>query len=143
MVANFSTIRAAIKTKLQADTDLANGEVFDYAPPIESVTKDPWASIEAEENESTFETTSENKRTFTFLVRVFVARDANESGAETLLTSIVDRLLDAFDQDYDLGVAGVLFTKAAPSSWGYVLAEKTYRYAEIRLSTIASIDVSP
>ena len=145
MTASFSTIRAGIAAILAADTDLSgSGQVFEYEPNIETIDADPFAVVVASENESEFETTYENKRTYGFIVRIFVERKIRGSAAaETLMTAIVDRLVQAFDEQYTLGVSGVLFTRATPSTWAYVLAEKEYRMAEIKLSTICSVDVTP
>lgn len=144
MSANFAGIKAGIKTLLQADTDLsATGQVFDYEPPIEGISVDPFAVVVAAENESEFETTTENMRTYGFVIRIFVEnRNRGESAAESLLTAIVDRMVQVFDQNYTMGVSGVLLTKATPSSWSYVVADKMYRMAEIKLSTRVSVDVS-
>lgn len=143
-MANFSQVKAGIKAIVAADADLsAADQVFDYAPNIASVTADPFAVIEASGNESEFETTTENKRRYGFTIQIFAQRNnQRENAAEALLTGIVDRILDALDQNTTLGVAGVLMTTAAPSAWGYVLGDKEYRMAEIRLSTMVSVDVS-
>ncbi len=139
MTANFSTIRAALAAILRADTDLNDaGQVFEYDPEISTISVDPWAVVIASGNLSEFET----KRTFKFIVKVYADRSSAPDTAETLLTGIVDRMLDALDADITLGVNGVIFTLAAPSAWSYVLAEKTYRVAEINISAVASIDVS-
>lgn len=147
-MANFSSIKAGIKTILLADSDLGvsdgNTHVFDYEPALEQETGDPFAVVVASDNESEFETTSENKRTYGFIIRVHVERDSRGgSQAEQLLTDIVDRLVQAFDENYTLGVAGVLFTKATPSSWSYLMSTKVYRVADIKLSTMVSVDVTP
>lgn len=141
MSATFATIKAGIVAKVSADTDLSGtGQVFDYEPPIQGIGVDPFAVVLTMGNESEFETSAENMRRFQFTVRVFVERNtAGESAAEALLTAIVDRLLQAFDEDPTLGVLGVLSTTAAPSEWSYVLSEKEYRVADIRLSTMASV----
>jgi hypothetical protein len=145
MTANFNDIRAGIAAILSADTDLSESDqVFQYEPPIDTITADPFAVVVAAESEGEFETTYENKRIYGFTIRVFVERKNRGAGeAETLLTSIIDRLTQAFDQNYTLGVSGVLFTRATPSNWLYVIAEKEYRLAEIKLSTICSVDVTP
>jgi hypothetical protein len=144
MSADFAHIKAGIKAIVAADTDLAGtGQVFDYEPNIETVAVDPFAVVITSGNESEFETTLENKRTYGFDVRIFVERKSRGSAAaEQLITAIVDRLVQAFDENYSLGVSGVIFTKAAPSSWGYLFSDKEYRFAEIKLSTIVSVDVS-
>lgn len=144
MSANFAGIKAGVKAILEADTDLSGtGQVFDYEPPIEGMSVDPFAVVVASENESEFETTTENKRFYGMVVRIFVERaNRGESAAESLMTAIVDRLVQAFDENYTLSVTGVLMTKATPSSWSYVLSDKEYRMAEIKLSTMVSVDVS-
>lgn len=145
MSATFDTVQDGIAAIVSADTDLnESGQVFQYEPDIDDVKKDPWASVVASDNESEFETTTDNKRIYGFVVRIFVERrNRGPQAAEELMTSIVDRLVQAFDENYDLDVSGVIFTRAAPSSWAYVLAEREYRMAEIRLSTIVSVDVKP
>jgi hypothetical protein len=145
MTANFNDIRAGIAAILSADTDLTGSDqVFQYEPNLDGISADPFAVVVAGENEGEFETTSENKRTYGFIIRIFVeSKNRGAAAAETLMTSIVDRLVQAFDRNYSLGVSGVLFTRATPSTWAYVLAEKEYRMAEIKLSTICSVDVTP
>lgn len=144
-MSTFANIKAGIITKLAADTDLSQtGQVFNYEPKIDGIDVDPFAVVVASENENEFETTTENKRTYGFTIRLFVERvSRGNSEAEILLTAMVDRLIQAFDEDYTLGVNGVLFTKATPSAWFYVLADKEYRVAEIKLSTVVSVDVAP
>lgn len=143
-MSNFSNIKTGIVNILAADTDLGGtDQVFAYEPPLQAITTDPFAVVVASDNESEFETTSENKRFYGFIVRIFVERKTRGAeAAEALLTAIVDRLVDAFDQNYTLSVSGVLLTKATPSSWSYVLSDKEYRMAEIKLSTMVSVDVS-
>lgn len=144
MAQTFASIRAGIAAIVAADSALNGGDqVFQYEPNINGIGVDAFATVVASGNESEFETTSENKRTYAFTIRIFVERkNRGEAAAETLLTEIVDRLTQAFDENYTLGVSGVLFTRATPSSWAYVLAEKEFRMAEIQLSTICSVDVS-
>lgn len=143
MSADFSTIKAGIKAILQADTDLANGAVYDYEPTMSEVEKDPFAIVTASDNQSEYESTSENMRTYGFVIRILVERNSRGgSNAETLLTNIVDRIVNAIDVNYTLGVSGVILTKATPSSWSYVISDKQYRVAEIRLSTMVSVDVT-
>lgn len=142
-MSNFANIKAGIVTKLQADTDLsASDQVYDYEPEIGAISVDPFAIVVAAENESEFETTTENMRTYGFVIRVFVERkNRGAENAEDLLTSILDRLIQAFDEDYTLSVSGVLFSKATPSNWFYVIAEKEYRVGEIKLQVKVSVDV--
>ncbi len=144
-MANFSDIKAGIKAIVAADSALNGaGQVFDYEPNLSEVTVDPFALVFPSGNEAEYETTSENMRRYGFVVQVFVVRKASrtEAEAEALMTAIIDRLIQAFDENTTFGVSGVLFSQAAPSTWGYALSDKEYRMAEIRLSTQASVDIS-
>lgn len=133
-MSSFSNIKSGIVTILQNDDDLDANSVFNYEPSISEITQDPFAVVIPSENESEFGNTAENRRNYAFLIRLFVERNSRgETEAEDLMTAMVDRLINSFDQDITLSVSGVLFTRAAPSSWGYILGDKEYRTADIKL----------
>lgn len=141
MTANFNTIRSAIKTIIQTDADFVYGNVFDYEPEIQLVDKDPFAVVTGSDNESDFANTIENKRLYEFSIKVFVERASRgDQNAEILTTSIVDRLIDTFDQSGTLSVNGVLLVKPSPSAWSYIMADKEYRVAEIKLGVYVWYD---
>ena len=138
----FKTLKAKIVTILQADTDLDSDSVFNHEPDIDKIGQDPFATVVPSGNEADFGSTLENKREFAFLIRVFVERDARgNSAAEVLLTDIIDRLMDRFDEDYTL-TGSALTAMAAPSAWGYVFGTKSYRTAEILLTVKVWYDIS-
>ena len=145
MSANFSTIKAGIKAILEADTDLnQTGQVFDYEPPRQSVTKDPFVIVIASDNEADFGNTIENKRIYGFKILIHVERkERGESAAESLLVDIIDRVINALDQNSTLSVSGVLMVKASPSSWAYLVSDKEYRVAEIRVQAMVWFDTTP
>lgn len=141
MSANFSQIKAGIKNILVADEDLGSSGVFNYEPEIETINQDPFAVVVPSENESEYATSTENKRVYGFSIAVFVERASRGvAESELLLTRIVDRLLNSFDTDPTLSVNGVILTKAAPSGWSYVLSDKEYRMAEIKLGVMVWYD---
>ena len=135
-MSTFSTIKAQIISKVQAQTSYFDTDaVYNYEPEIGDVIKDPFAVVIASGNENEFASSSENKRQPGFIIRVFVERkQRGVSSAESLMVSIMDALVDVFDQDFTLG-STVLISKAAPSRWGYVLGDKEYRTAEITIQT--------
>lgn len=139
-MAEFSTLKTKILAHVTAQTAyFASGSVFAYEPAVESVVADPWAVVIASGNENDYISTAENRRRYAFTVRIFVERGSDQETAETKLMGIVEALLEAFDEDFTL-TSSALYLTAAPSAWGYLLREKEYRYAEIRL--VAKTDVS-
>lgn len=142
-MATFASVKAKIISKIEALTDyFASGSVYQYEPEIGEVNQDPFAVIIASGNENDFASSSENRRSYGFTIRIFVERKGRgNSGAETLLQSIIDELIDDFDQDYTLGGV-VLSSLAAPSKWGYILSDKEYRTAEINITARAWFDIT-
>ncbi len=143
-MATFSTILAKIAAIITAQTSyFQSGAVFLYEPEIKDINSDPFASIIPSGNESDYLTTSENKRQYSFVIRIFVERKSRTPAeAETVLRGAIDALLDAFDNDYTL-TGTVLGCRATPSKWGYILADKEYRTADINISCMGVYSVTP
>lgn len=131
-MADFTTIRAKVVATAQSiPAKLAAAAVFDHEPLIADVDLDPFAVVIPSGNENEYISTSENRRTYAFIVRIFVERKSRGvQAAEQVLEDIVDDLIDAYDLDYGL-TGSALLVEAAPSRWGYVLGEKEYRTADI------------
>lgn len=143
-MADFSTIKAKVKAKVVGlSSYFDSSSVFDYEPDIGEVHADPWATVITSGNENDFASTGDNKRTYAFNIRVFVKRGSTrtKSEAETLLQSIIDDLIDAFDQDFTLG-STVLISRAVPSRWGYVDAVDEYRTAEVNVRAQTWFDIT-
>lgn len=143
-MSNFTNIKAGLVTKISTLTDyFATGAVFNYEPSLDAIQNDPFVVIVPSENESEFESTSENMRTYAFLIRVFVERNARgEQDADAQMALIVDAIIDALDSDTTLSVSGVIFSEANPSSWGYVESDKEYRTADIRFAAKVIFDTT-
>lgn len=143
-MSNFTNIKAGLVTKVSALTDyFASGAVYDYEPSLDAIENDPFVVIIPSENESEFQSTSENLRTYAFLIRIFVERNARgEEDADAKMALIVDAIIDALDQDTTLSVSGVIFSEANPSSWGYVESDKEYRTADIRFGAKVIFDTT-
>lgn len=134
-MATFTSIKAKIIAELVALTSYFSAtSVFDHEPELSEITEDPFVVVVPSGNENDYASTSENKRTYAFKIMIYVehgkARDNNSS--EDLLALIVDDVINALDQNYTLD-GEVLFSRAAPSRWGYVESTKEYRVAEINL----------
>lgn len=141
-MSTFSTIQSKIIAIVAADSDLDTAVVFGYEPNVEQINQDPFATVIASGNDASYASTSENKRSFNFSIRIFVERNSRgNSEAETLLTAMVDRIIQALDEDYTL-TGSALTTRAANGPWGYVFATKEYRVAEILLTAIAHVDIT-
>ena len=143
----FKALNAKIKTKLEGISKLH--EVF--ADPLSEFTGYPAAYITPSDNTNDYETTAENLRIYTFLVRIFYAKDSADNAAALYdaMRDLVDDVLDAFDSDYMLsGVENDLDAKytmlgltAAPSAWVY-LEQTNMLMAELRISARISVDIS-
>lgn len=133
-MADFATLKAAIKALLVAQTSYFDADaVLTYEPEVGEVGKDPWCTLIPSGNANDYATTKENRRTYGFIIRVFVSRTSRtKAEAETLLENIVDDVVDVFDQNFTLSGAA-LYVSATPSAWGYIMGEQEYRTAEIRL----------
>lgn len=141
-MSNFVTLSSQIVAKVVANSNFDSGAVFDYEPEIDGITQDPFATVIPSGNASDYGSTSENRRTYAFKVRIFIERNTRgNSAADTLLRTIIDALINAFDQDITLG-GNALMVLAAPSEWGYVQGAKEYRTAEINIQAKVWFDTT-
>ena len=132
-MADFATLKSKIVTIIQNETDLDSESVFGYEPNIGDPLQDPFAIVIPSGNENEYITTSENRRTYAFMVRLFCeVSNRGKEATETLLTEMVDSVIDALDQDWNLTGSALLMT-ASPSAWGYIEADRIYRTADIKL----------
>lgn len=114
----------------------------------------PAATVTPSDQEGDYETTTENIRTYAFIVRVFYeTKDTDLANALDALEDIIDSILDKFDQE-DLKSAsnrtvginlptGYTFLNiwATPSVWGEI-PDKGLLMAEIKVRIRLSIDIS-
>lgn len=114
----------------------------------------PAAYVVPSDNDGDYETTSENIRTYAFIVRIFY--DTKASGVENAIASlegIVDSVLDAFDQedlkssaDRLLGISlptnyTFINVWASPAEWSEIPGENLVM-AEVRVGVRVSIDIT-
>lgn len=99
----------------------------------------PFATVTLSANENEYASTTQNQRTYAFLVRLYVDRKGqrNPEAADPILAELVDSVLDDLDKNYNMSGLVVnsgytfLMMEAAPSQWGYVGREMEYRVAEV------------
>jgi len=113
----------------------------------------PAINITPADNESGFETTTENMRVYTFDVTAFYeTKDTTLNGAINSLEEIVDGILNILDEEdlnssNTIGQSGLpatytyLFMRANPSSWGKT-EDEALVFAQIRVALAVSVDVS-
>lgn len=130
-------------------------QVYDYE--VDNFAADPCATVVASANESDYRTTTANRRVYAFSVQLWVKRTGDNRGeqkAETVLTDMVDSVLDDFDRYFTLGTGSpgdplvlptgytMVKVEAMPSAWIYSQRETLYRGAEIIIRCHLDIDVT-
>ena len=145
-MADFASLKAKIITKLQTlevDSEVVFGTdgVYGREPKLDDIVQDPVVTVTASDNESDFINTSENRRIYAYVLRIYIERNQDAQTAEDNLTEIVDAVIDAFDQDYTL-TGEALLVEAAPSLWAYSQGVKEWRVAEIRIRAKVDFDTS-
>lgn len=117
---------------------------------------DPVASIIPSSNESDYRTTSENRRSYAFSVRLWVKRGDPRSDAKVdqIMRELCDSVLDDFDRYYTFGTGSpgatlvqptgytIIRLHALPSTWGYVEREALYRIADVTVRVEVDVDVT-
>ena len=142
----FENLLQKIKTLLETNDLLQR--VYDY----ETSESDgfPFATITPSANESDYASTTENRRTYAFNIRLFAERAGQTSAgpADLAMRELVDSTLDLLDSNYTLsGTTAktgytVMFSRATPSIWGYAGGKMEYRVAEIKIQVIVLVDVN-
>lgn len=142
-MALFETIITKLVAKVKEHADFDDTNVFTYEPRVGDVEVDPFITITPSGNENEWVNNAENRRTYSFKIRVFIERqNRGNASADAAMRNIIDSLIDLFDLDYTIG-GSVIMARAAPSAWAYVLGDKEYRSAEIVITCIADYEVLP
>lgn len=142
----FDKISTALKTLLSQNTDIQS--VYDFE--VSNLEGFPALTIVPSANASSYNSTTENRRAYGFVIRLYVERLSgtnNERTCENTMRGLVDSLLDALDSNYNLDIATetgytFLFMRAAPSRWGYAGRENNLRVAEINVELEFDVDVN-
>ncbi len=147
---SWQVVKPQIKTLLETITEL---QEVSLAPKLE-FNGYPAAYVIPSDNEADYETNKENIRTYAFIVRVFYeTKQGGISDALSALESLVDSILDKFDQEdlkgssnrtVGLGLPSdyqFINIFAAPSTWGEVQGAELIM-AEIKVRVRISIDIT-
>lgn len=150
LVMSYATLRPQIKTLISTLNTIQ--EVS--GTPKTVFGGYPAAYVLPSDNEADYETTTENTRTFAFIVRIFYdTKEGGVEGAFEALEGIVDSILDLFDQEDLKGVstrtvginlpAAYTFINiwATPGEWGE-LPDEQLLMAEMRIRVRVSVDIS-
>jgi hypothetical protein len=148
---SWKTLRPQIATLLET---LDTFQEVSNAPKIK-FNGYPAAHIVPSDNESDYETTTENVRTYAFMVRVFYETKTTDiPDAYEALEDIVDDVLDLFDQEDQKGVSTrtvgmslpsrytYLNIWAVPAGWGEVPGEELIM-AQLSVRVRISVDIQP
>lgn len=141
----WTILKAKLKAMLVANTLIQ--EVFDYE--VAKFNGDPVATLTPSANEAHYSSTTENRRVYAFIIRLFVDRTSRgDETCERITTTLVDTVIDDIDKDYTLtGIVPptgytMLFVEATPANWGYAGREEVYRVAEIVVKCHVDVDVN-
>ena len=124
-------------------------ETYDYE--VAKFEGQPAVVVVPSDSEGEYSTSNDNERVYAFSVFLFVARGDNyysDSEADRVMRTLVDSVIDNFDSNWQLtGLElntgySMLYMEAAPSSWGYVDREMSYRMAEITLRIHLDVDTN-
>jgi hypothetical protein len=143
----WDQVSTAVLNILKANDLLANAYNFEAA----EFDGDPVATLTPSANENDYATTTENRRTYGFNLRVYKGRltgEDAESKTEAAMRELVDSVLDDLDKNHRLSAIDskvgytFLYLEAAPSQWGYSGRENVYRVAEIIVKVHFAVDVN-
>jgi hypothetical protein len=131
----FSTIRTAIIDKI--NNDLTKIQVA-YRTDRSTLEGFPAAVVSPSENEADYASTSNDRRTYAFKIRVYypIKDESEQDGADIALEEALDEMLDAFSTRGALGSA-CDWIEPIPSVWQYEERDAgLYRMAELTLRCI-------
>ncbi len=131
----FSTIRTAIIDKLNSD-EVTKIQVA-YRSDRSTLEGFPAAVVSPSENEADYASTSDDKLTYGFKIRVYYPiKDDNQESADIALEEALDELLSVFGKHDALGDA-CMWIFPVPSVWQYEeRGEGIHRMAELTLRCV-------
>jgi len=140
----WANIKSKVKSKLESIDSIQ--EVQDY--PTEEFNGFPAAVIETVRNESDFETTNENRRSYVF--NIYLLQEIESKGvkkAREIIEEVVDDVMEAFDEDQQLsGISlpsnEVMVISLPALSRIYTSEKGKYMVGEVELKIITSFSIS-
>lgn len=143
----FEKISKALINLLSTNTKIQSFYNFE-ASKLEGF---PALTLTPSANENEYSTTTENRRTYAFVVRLYVERGSGldaERTCESTMRDLVDTVLDKIDKNYNLSTIlsqtgyTFLWISATPSQWGYAGGANEMRVAEINIKLHYDIDTT-
>lgn len=143
----FDKVSNALLTLLSANTLIQSKYDFE-ASKLEGF---PALTITPSESENEYSTTTENRRVYSFVVRLYVERSSGNNAEQTTektMRQLVDTVLDTIDKNHSsLNAASqtgytFLMIRATPSRWGYAGRDNVMRVAEVRISVEYDVDTN-
>lgn len=130
MSTDFTSLRAAIETKLNSISELSTV----LRTHLGNMDGFPCATFEPSKNDSVLYTNTDNLRDYAFDIVIHQEMEnAGRDKAIEILCIAVDAVLTAFDEDFNLGGA-CDFCLALPSAWGeYTGDNGAIKYAMLTL----------
>ena len=132
----FSIIRTAIIDKLNSG-DITKIQAA-YRSDRSTLDGFPAAVVSPSENEADYASTSNDRRTYGFKIRVYypMKEESEQDGAEIALEEALDEMITAFSARNALGAA-CDWIAPVPSVWQYEeRGDGVYRMAELTLRCI-------
>lgn len=143
----FDKLSTAIMNLLSSNTKIQS--FYNYeASKLEGF---PALTLTPSTNENEYSTTTENRRTYAFMVRLYVERGSGneaERVCESTMRDLVDTVLDKIDKNYNLSTIATqtgytfLWISATPSQWGYAGGSNEMRVAEVLIKIHYDIDTT-
>lgn len=100
----YSKLISTIKDNLEAVNEIKKV----YAHPVSKITKYPACIFYPDNFENSFETVKENKKYYRFklFIIIGITQTTTENIFETVLPNVVDKVLEKFDELWDMGTIG-------------------------------------
>ena len=147
---SWTTLRPQLKTVLDSISTI---EETSNSPKMKFGGY-PAATVTPSDQEGDYETTTENIRTYAFMIRVFFeTKDTSVADGISALEEVIDSVIDAFDQEDMKGAAtrtvginlpaGYTFINifAVPGAW-FEVPDEQLIYAQVSVKVRVSIDIT-
>jgi len=139
---SFVSIRNQIISKLESINDIQ----YVYPYPTEDFGGYPCAMVKSDRNESDYETTTENIRSYIFTIYLMQESEhADRREARRILENLVDQVIDAFDQDQFLDGLSLPSSETMVGirpALSDIVEEEKYVTAQVGLVVRISFDIN-
>jgi hypothetical protein len=141
------TIKNQIKTKVSGCASVQQVYGYEETNPIGW----PCVMITPSDMQGEFSSTAENSRVYNYRLLIMfptgqdmeVPKNMNRiEYAENVVATVIDEIINAIDDDFELDNSPVLFVNAADVTWSYINVESgEVRAAEITLKVYTEVTV--